>query len=257
MKRVRVIPVLLIQNSGLVKSVQFKSHQYVGDPINAVKIFNEKEVDEIVILDISASGHTRGPNLSQIKQITEEAFMPLAYGGGITLLSEIKEILYNGAEKVVLNTSAIDQPELIREAAKQFGTQSIVVSIDVGKCWRGGYKVYRGGGKKKTKLNPIELSLKLETLGAGEIILTRIQQDGTFDGYDYALIKAITEAVKIPVIANGGAGSIDDFRRAVVESGASAVAAGSFFVYQQPLRAVLISYPDQEKLIKEFFSYVN
>ena len=257
MKRVRVIPVLLIQNGGLVKSVQFKRHRYVGDPINAVKIFNEKEVDEIVIIDISASREKRAPDLVQIKEIGGEAFMPLAYGGGITSLSQIKEILYIGAEKVVINTSAIDRPELISTAASQFGTQSIVVSIDVRLSWGGAYKVYKSGGKKKTKLNPIELSKKVEELGAGEILLTSIEKEGTFDGYDYKLIKDISEAVSIPVIAAGGAGSMTDFKKAVIESGASAVAAGSFFVYQQPLRAVLISYPNQEKLIKELFSYVN
>lgn len=254
MRRIRVIPILLIQNSGLVKSIQFKKHQYVGDPINAVKIFNEKEVDEIVILDISASQDKRVPNIQQIAEITGEAFMPLAYGGGITRLEEIKEILYEGAEKVVLNTSALDHPELITHAAQRFGSQSIVVSIDVQKNWLGQYKVYRNNGTKNTGINPVELSKQVAKLGAGEIMLTSIDRDGTFGGYDLELLKQITQAVDIPVIACGGASEVKDFRQAVSIGGASAVAAGSMFVYQRPHRAVLISYPSQQELKEKLFS---
>ena len=254
MRRIRVIPVLLIQNGGLVKSIQFKKHQYVGDPINAVKIFNEKEVDEIVILDISATQAKRAPNIQQIAEITGEAFMPLAYGGGITSLEEIKEILYEGAEKVVLNTSALDDPQLISRAAQRFGNQSIVVSIDVHKNWLGQYKVYRNNGTKNTSLNPVELAMQVAELGAGEIMLTSIDRDGTFGGYDLDLLKQVTQAVNIPVIACGGAAELSDFQQAVAIGGASAVAAGSMFVYQRPHRAVLISYPAQQELKEKLFS---
>ncbi len=254
MRRIRVIPVLLIQNGGLVKSIQFKKHQYVGDPINAVKIFNEKEVDEIVILDISASQDKRAPNIQQIAEITGEAFMPLAYGGGITRLEEIVEILYQGAEKVVLNTSALDDPQLITRAAQRFGNQSIVVSIDVQKNWLGQYKVYRNNGTKNTSINPVELAKQVAELGAGEIMLTSIDRDGTFGGYDLELLKQITQAVDIPVIACGGAAEVKDFQQAVSIGGASAVAAGSMFVFQRPHRAVLISYPSQQELKEKLFS---
>ena len=254
MRRIRVIPVLLIQNGGLVKSIQFKKHQYVGDPINAVKIFNEKEVDEIVILDISASQDKRAPNIQQIAEITGEAFMPLAYGGGITRLEEIVEILYEGAEKVVLNTSALDDPQLITRAAQRFGNQSIVVSIDVQKNWLGQYKVYRNNGTKNTGINPVELAKQVAELGAGEIMLTSIDRDGTFGGYDLDLLKQITQAVDIPVIACGGAAEVKDFQQAVAIGGASAVAAGSMFVFQRPHRAVLISYPSQQELKEKLFS---
>lgn len=226
----------------------------MGDPINAVKIFNEKEVDEIVILDISASQDKRAPNIQQIAEITGEAFMPLAYGGGITRLEEIVEILYEGAEKVVLNTSALDDPQLITRAAQRFGNQSIVVSIDVQKNWLGQYKVYRNNGTKNTGINPVELAKQVAELGAGEIMLTSIDRDGTFGGYDLDLLKQITQAVDIPVIACGGAAEVKDFQQAVAIGGASAVAAGSMFVFQRPHRAVLISYPSQQELKEKLFS---
>ena len=257
MRRIRVIPVLLIQNGGLVKSIRFRNHQYVGDPINAVKIFNEKEVDEIIILDISASRENRSPQTEQIAEIAGEALMPLAYGGGITRLEQIKMILYEGAEKVILNSSALDRPELITEAAAQFGSQSIVVSMDVKKNWRGRYRIYRDNGRKKTSLSPVELARRMEAAGAGELFLNSIDCDGTFEGYDLDLIREVTQAVDIPVIACGGATGVSDFAEAVREGGASAVAAGSLFVFQRPHRAVLISYPSQEELKEELFSQVN
>jgi cyclase len=257
LRRIRVIPVLLIQDGGLVKSIQFQKHQYVGDPINAVKIFNEKEVDEIVILDISASAENRPPDIAEIAEIASEAFMPLAYGGGITKLEEIQKILFEGAEKVVLNTSAIDRPALIGEAARQFGSQSVVASIDVKKNWRGKYRVYRDNGRKKTGLDPVTFARQMESEGAGELFLNSIDRDGTFEGFDIDLIRQITEAVHIPVIACGGAAEISDFRKAVLEGGASAVAAGSFFVFQRPHRAVLISYPRQEELKNDLFRHIK
>lgn len=254
MRRIRVIPILLIQNGGLVKSVQFKNHKYVGDPINAVKIFNDKEVDEIAILDISATKEKRAPNIQQIAEITGEAFMPLAYGGGITQLDEIKRILFEGAEKVILNTSAIDRPALITAAANQFGSQSVVVSIDVKKNWLGHYKVYRDNGTQNIGVNPVEFAQQLERAGAGEIFLTSIDRDGTFKGYDISLVRMIAECVNIPVIACGGAAEVDDFTKVVTEGKASAVAAGSMFVFQRPHRAVLVSYPGQKNLREKVFN---
>ena len=254
MRRIRVIPILLIQNGGLVKSIKFKNHVYVGDPINAVKIFNEKEIDEIVILDISASKDKRPPNISQISEIASEAFIPLSYGGGITTLEEVKEILYQGAEKVILNTSALDRLYLITQISQQFGSQSAVVSIDVKKDWLGKYKVYRNNGKKKTTLSPVDFAKQVETAGAGEIILMSIDKDGTYQGFDIDLIKQVADAVNIPIVACGGAADVGDFAEAINEGGASAVAAGSMFVFQRPHRAVLISYPSQQELKDKLFT---
>lgn len=244
---------LLIQKNGLVKSVRFKNHKYVGDPINAVKIFNDKEVDEIVILDISATAEKRKPNILQIKEIASEAFMPLAYGGGITKLDEIKELVTSGVEKVVLNTAAVQQPDLIKQGAEWVGSQSIVVSIDVKKNLWGKYKVFTMNGTNNTGLDPVEFAKQVERSGAGEIFLNSIERDGTFEGYDLQLIDAVTKAVHIPVVAVGGASSVDDFGKAVAH-GASAVAAGSVFVFQRPHRAVLISYPSQKELKEKVFS---
>lgn len=253
MRRIRVIPVLLIQNGGLVKSIKFKKHQYVGDPMNAVKIFNEKEVDEIVILDISASKEGRAPNFQQVADIASEAFMPMAYGGGISSLDHIKRLLYNGVEKVVLNTSALDNPNLINEAAKQFGNQSIVVSVDVKKDLFGRYRVFRDRGSKNTGISAIDFAKSMENAGAGEIFLCSIDRDGTFEGYDIDLVKQVANVVSIPVVACGGAGQMNDFRKAISEGGASAVAAGSMFVFQRPHRAVLINYPSPSELITQLF----
>ena len=253
MKRVRVIPVLLIQRDGLVKSIKFRNHTYVGDPINAVRIFNEKEVDEIVLLDISATAEKRGPNLAQIREIASEAFMPMGYGGGITKLEEIKELIGAGVEKVILNTSAFINPQLVRDAATYMGSQSIVVSIDVKKNFWGKYKVYVRNGSKNTDLDPVEFAKQMEEAGAGELLLNAIDRDGTFGGYDTDLISLISKNVKIPVVAVGGAASIDDFKQAV-HHGASAVSAGSMFVFQRPHRAVLISYPGQKELKEKLFS---
>ena len=255
MKRIRVIPTLLIQKGGLVKSIRFRNHKYVGDPINAVKIFNEKEVDEIVILDISATAEDRLPNLQQVREIASEAFMPLGYGGGITTLDEIAELVKAGVEKVILNTSAFLKPQLVRDGANHVGSQSIVVSMDVKKNLWGKYRVFIQNGTKNTNLDPIEYAKKMEDAGAGELLLNSIEQDGTFDGYDTTLIQHVCSAVSIPVVASGGAGSVDDFLKAV-QNGASAVAAGSLFVFQRPHRAVLISYPNQADLKQKLFTKI-
>ena len=247
MSSIRVIPSLLIHKGGLVKSVQFKEYKYVGDPINAVKIFNEKEVDEIAVIDIDATRNSKAPDIAKIAEIASEAFMPMAYGGGITTIAQIKEILYNGIEKVIINKAAHILPSLITEAANLFGNQSVVVSIDVKKTFLKGYRVFTDNGKKNTGLNPVEFAIAAQKLGAGEILLNSIDKDGTFTGYDNVLIEQVSKALSIPVIALGGATTIQDFV-AARKAGASALAAGSMFVFQRPHRAVLISYPTRKEL---------
>jgi imidazole glycerol-phosphate synthase subunit HisF len=253
LQRVRVIPVLLLKQGGLVKSVKFKDYKYVGDPINAVKIFNEKEVDELAIVDIDATREKRPPDIKRIAEIVSEAFMPIAYGGGITKIEEVKEILLNGVEKVIINKSALVNPALVTEAARQFGSQSVVVSLDIKKTLLKGKRVFTDNGKTNTGLDPVSFARKMEEAGAGELLLNSIDLDGSFGGYDLPLIKAVSESVNIPVIAMGGAASVDDFRLAV-ENGASAVSAGSMFVFQRPHRAVLISYPSQKELKEKLFN---
>ncbi len=256
MRRIRVIPVLLIHKGGLVKSVKFKNYKYVGDPINAVKIFNEKEIDEIVMLDIDASRENRPPNLQKIKEISGEAFIPLAYGGGISAVDQVEALFYNGVEKVIFNYSAVNNQTLITQSAKLAGSQSVVVSMDVKKNWLGKYKIYTLNGTKQTALDPVEFAKQLTDAGAGEIFLNAIDKDGTYGGFDLELLQQVSEVVSIPVIACGGAGSVDDFA-AAVKAGASAVAAGSMFVFQRPHQAVLISYPSQQELADKLFSKLN
>lgn len=253
MGRIRIIPALLLHKGGLIKSVKFKDYKYVGDPINAVKIFNEKEVDEIAIIDIDASRERRGPDIKKIAEIASEAFMPMAYGGGISRIEQIKEIYYNGIEKVILNNAAVKNPALITEAARLFGSQSVVVSIDVKKHLFKGVKVYSDNGKTNTGFSATEFAKQMENAGAGEILLNNIDRDGMYSGYDLHLIRDVSQSVRIPVIAMGGASSLEDFKEAV-EHGASAVAAGSMFVFQRPHNAVLISYPTQHELTKKVYS---
>jgi cyclase len=255
MRRIRVIPVLLLNKGGLIKSVRFKNYRYVGDPINAVKIFNEKEIDEIVILDIDATREKRPPDLEKIKEIAGEAFIPLAYGGGITKIEEVRELFYIGVEKVIMNFSAVNQPALIAESAKAVGSQSVVVSIDVKKNLFGKFKVYTHNGSGNTNYDPVEFARKMQDMGAGEIFLNSIDRDGTYDGYDLDLIAKVSSALSIPLIACGGAGKTEDFA-AAVKQGASAVAAGSFFVFQRPHNAVLISYPSQQELTNKLYKAI-
>ncbi|MEE1884714.1 AglZ/HisF2 family acetamidino modification protein [Pedobacter flavus] len=248
MENVRVIPVLLLKGMGLYKSIKFKDHKYVGDPINAIKIFNEKEVDELVFLDITATVEGREPNYDMLTDIASECFMPLCYGGGIKSLSQIEKILYCGVEKVSLNSQAFENPKLIAEASEKFGSSTIVVSMDVKKGFLSGQNVYTMAGTKNTKKSPVDYAKQIEDLGAGEILLNSIDQDGVMNGYDLDLVHAISSNVSIPVIACGGAGAVQHFKDAV-NKGASAVAAGSFFVFQGKHRAVLITYPSKKELI--------
>lgn len=247
MQNVRVIPVLLLKGMGLYKSVKFKDLKYVGDPINAIKIFNEKEVDELVFLDITASVTNKEPNYQMLADIASECFMPLCYGGGIKSIDQIERILYAGVEKVSINSAAFEKPNLVNEAARKFGSSTIVVSIDIKKGFLSGSSVYSMSGTKNMKKNPVDFAKYMEDQGAGELLINSIDNDGTMKGYDLELVKAISQNVSIPVIACGGAGSVEDFKQAV-NSGASAVAAGSFFVFQGKHRAVLITYPSRSEL---------
>jgi len=248
MRKTRVIPCLLLKNKGLVKTIKFKNPKYVGDPINAVKIFNEKEVDELIFLDITATIENRKPPFNLLSQIASECFMPFSYGGGIRTLEDIKKILSLGVEKVAINSYAVENPSFIRKAAEYYGSQSIIVSIDVKKSPIGKYEIYTHGGKRAAKLDPTEFAMQMEEMGAGELFLNSVDRDGTMKGYDVELIKEISESVNIPVIASGGAGKIEDFRNAAKKGGASAVAAGSLFVFIGPYRAVLINFPTSEDL---------
>ena len=253
MQRIRVIPVLLLHKGGLVKSVRFRNYKYVGDPINAVKIFNEKEVDELVVLDIDATREGRTPDISKIAEIAGEAFMPMAYGGGVTTLEEIKTILFSGYEKVIINSHALANPNLITQAASQVGSQSVVVSVDVKKNVLGKYRVYGNNGSKSSRKDPVTFAKEMEDRGAGELIVYAIDRDGKYTGYDYELLETVAHAVDIPVIACGGASRVEDFYEAV-QHGASAVAAGSLFVFSGPHRAVLINYPNQQELTEKLFA---
>lgn len=241
--RYRIIPVLLIDDGGLYKGEKFKNHKYVGDPINAVKIFNEKEVDEICILDISATINGKEPNYSLIEEIASEAFMPLSYGGGLTNIDQVSRILQSGVEKVVFNNSAVNNPGLIAETASKFGSSSTVVSIDVKNTGLfGGKKVVTLNAAKVHNEGPAVFAKRMERIGAGEIILTSVDREGSMEGYDLKLVKEVSEVTSIPIIINGGAGSFEHFQ-AAINAGASAVAASSMFVFYGKHRAVLITYP--------------
>lgn len=244
----RVMPCLLLKEGSLVKTVKFRDPAYIGDPINAVRIFNEKEVDELIFLDITATAQRQEPPYKVLAQIATECFMPLTYGGGVQDIETIRKLLALGIEKVAINNHAIEHPEFVQNAAERFGSSTIVVSIDVKKNPAGTYEVVTQNGQKATGLHPVDLAIQMERMGAGEILLTAVDRDGTQEGYDLELIRSVTSVVNVPVIACGGAGKLDDFRAAVKEAHASACAAGSMVVYFGRNRAVLISFPDRAKL---------
>lgn len=245
--RPRIIPTLLIDDRDLIKTVQFGKRTYLGDPVNAVKIFNRKRIDELSILDIGATKNQKEPDYEILKDIASEAFMPLSYGGGITSLDQVQELLKIGYEKVVLNTAFVRKPELVTKSAELFGSQSIVASIDAKKI-NSEYKCYISDGVEETKWNPVDLAMEAERLGAGEIIINSIDNDGMMNGYDINLVKSVADVVSIPVIAIGGAGGIKDLKRVLQDGHAHAAAGGSMFVYYGKLRAVLITAPSEEEL---------
>ena len=243
----RVIPVLLLKNEGLYKGKEYKNHKYVGDPINTVKLFNEKEVDELLILDITANSDAKNPNYAMLQDLASEAFMPMGYGGGVRRLDQAEKIFEIGFEKIVLGTYAIETPELISTFAKKFGSQSVVVSVDVNKDIFGRLRVFGFSGKKKSKLDLIKYLYTIQNAGAGEVILNDISRDGKKIGYNTDLIKKVSSHMEVPLVAGCGAWEISHFQDAL-DAGASAVAAGSIFVYEGKYDAVLINYPTKEVL---------
>jgi imidazole glycerol-phosphate synthase subunit HisF len=249
--RARVIPCLLLRDAGLVKTQKFTNPVYVGDPINAVRILNDKGVDELVFLDIGATPRGRGPNFELLADIASEAFMPFGYGGGVTQIDQVKRLFGLGVEKVIINSAAASIPELITQAADIAGSSSVVASIDAQQDLRGRYHVRVCGGRTELQRNPVEYAQEMERLGAGEILLNAIHRDGTREGYDLPLIRCVSQAVTVPVVAVGGAGQLSHLREAV-ESGASAAAAGSLFVFHGKHRAVLVTYPDYKELEQLF-----
>ena len=248
MLRTRVIPCLLIKNQALVKTTKFKDPNYVGDPVNTVRIFNEMEVDEILFLDITASTEKKKPAFGLIEQLANECFMPLAYGGGIRSFDDAKQIFSLGVEKIVINTHAIDNPGFIRKVAEYFGSQSVIVCIDVRKSYFGKHHVYNRNIRKVYEKNPIIYAQMAENLGAGELLVYSVDNDGVMGGFDINLVKEIVDAVRVPVIACGGAGDLHDMAELVQNTQVSGVATGSMVVYQGKNRAVLINFPDRRDL---------
>lgn len=254
-RRPRVIPTLLMDRDGrLVKTIKFGKRDYIGDPINAVQIFNRKEVDELVLFDIDASRDGREPNYERIEDIVSEAFMPVAYGGGVASMAQIEKLYRCGIEKVILSTVLEKGAGLVGEAAARFGEQAVVACLPVKSGLFGGPTVRILNGKRDTKLGPIELAQALVKAGVGELILYSIDRDGTYTGYDLDLLRQLTDVIQVPVVACGGARGIEDFHAAINEAGCSAVAAGSIFVYQAKGRGVLITYPSPDVLHEELYT---
>jgi cyclase len=243
MLRTRIIPVLLLRNESLVKTERFGKFTYVGDPCNTVRIFNELEVDELIFLDITASKESRGPNLNILRDIANECFMPLAYGGGIQTVDHAKAVFDIGFEKVAVNTATVLNNGLVESIAKQYGSQAVIASIDVKKGIVGGRRVYTASGSRSSKLDPVSWAKELEQRGAGEILLTSIDREGTWSGFDIELIQSVANAVSIPVVAQGGAGSAHDIKLAIQKGNASAVGLGSMVVYQKKGMGVLVNFP--------------
>jgi imidazole glycerol-phosphate synthase subunit HisF len=239
MLKIRVIPTLLWKNLGLVKGVGFHSWRRVGTVLPAIKVYNTREVDELILLDISATPERREPDYESVEEFSAECFVPLTVGGGIRDLDQIKRLLWAGADKVTINTAAFDEPSLVREAAQRFGSQCIVAAIDFRRLSDGRYECYSHCGSKPTGRSPLDWAIEVETLGAGEILLTSIERDGTMEGYELELIRSVSERVRIPVIASGGAGNYQHLYEAIAEGKASAVAAASMFQFTQqtPLEA--------------------
>lgn len=248
MLKTRVIPSLLLRGRGLYKTVRFKDPKYVGDPVNAVKIFNEKEVDELIVLDISATTEKKEPNFTLIEEIASECFMPLSYGGGVTTVDQMRRLYRLGVEKIALNTAAFTDRHLVEAGCKTFGSSSVIASIDTKSALFGKREVWINGGRVNTKEDPVRYAEQLARLGVGEILVNSIDRDGTMSGYDIDLLRTLSAAVDVPIIACGGAGSLEHMQEAVAKAGVPAVAAGSMFVFHGRHRAVLINYPARAEL---------
>lgn len=244
----RIIPVLLVQDKGLVKTVKFKDPKYVGDPLNAVRIFNEQEADELIVIDIDATANNRAPDFQLIENLASECRMPLCYGGGIKTIEQAKKILSLGVEKIALSSAAIETPQLISDIATQVGKQSVVVVLDVSKkLFSSKYECWTHNGKKNTKICPIEFAQIAEKHGAGEIVINSIDNDGGMKGYDLHLVKEIKSRVGMPVTVLGGAGSYEDIKNLIAQEGVIGAAAGSLFVFKGKYKAVLINYPNKSE----------
>lgn len=252
MLRPRIIPSLLIHENGLVKTVNFKNPKYVGDPINAVKIFNEKEVDELAVFDIDATVKGLEPNYSLIERLANQSMMPLCYGGGVKNIEQAQRIFSLGIEKIALSSAVLQNPKLITNISERVGAQSVIVVLDVKKKLLGGYEVYTHNGKKATGINPFKFVEEAQKLGAGEIVINSIDKDGVMKGYDLDLIAKVREKISLPMTVLGGAGSLEDIEKVINEHGVIGVAAGSLFVFKGPYKAVLINYPSQIEKNKIF-----
>jgi imidazole glycerol-phosphate synthase subunit HisF len=253
----RIIPCLLVHNRGLVKTVKFRDPKYVGDPINAVKIFNEKEVDELIVVDIDASANRLEPDYKMIENLAVECRMPFCYGGGIKTAEQAQRIFSLGVEKIAVSSAAVENPSIVSEIAMRVGNQSVVVVLDIRKkSLSNKYEIWTYNGTKNTGINPVEFAVEMEKRGAGEIVLNSIDHDGLMKGYDLSLIEKVRDAVNIPMTVLGGAGSIEDICKVITQHGIIGAAAGSLFVFKGKYRAVLISYPnkiEKEDLIKNCF----
>jgi cyclase len=257
----RIIPCLLVHERGLVKTVNFKNPKYVGDPINAVKIFNEKEVDELIVLDIDASRHLREPDYKMIENLAVECRMPFCYGGGIKTADQAQRIFSLGVEKIAISSIAVENPDIVSEIAERVGNQSVVIVIDFRKKLLGGrYDVMTYNGTVNSGLNPVEFAIEMEKRGAGEIVLNSIDHDGTLKGYDMEIINRIRDVIHIPMTVIGGAGSLEDIGKVINKHGLIGAAAGSIFVFKGKYKAVLISYPshaEKEKMIRDNFLHFS
>lgn len=245
--RSRIIPILLLKNSGLYKTRKFANPEYVGDPINCIRIFNDKEADELCFLDIDATRKSCEPNFNILKNIASECFMPLTYGGGVTSIEMVRELTSIGFEKVIINSAAYTNPHLIPKLAERFGVSTVVGSIDVRRNWRGKEQVRISGGQEKIPFKPEDWARQLELQGVGEIIINSIDNDGEMCGYDLDLVSRVSSAVSVPVVAAGGAASLEDLHEVIKDCGASAAAAGAMFVFHGKHRAVLIKYPSESE----------
>jgi imidazole glycerol-phosphate synthase subunit HisF len=252
MLRPRIIPSLLLHDKGLVKTVNFKSPKYVGDPINAVRIFNEKQVDELAIFDIDATVLGKEPDYVLIEKLANQSRMPLCYGGGVQTVEQAQKIFSLGIEKIALSSAVIKNPHLVTQIADRVGSQSVIVVLDIKKKLFGGYEVYTHNGKRATGINPVKFAKELEQLGAGEIILNSIDQDGVMKGFDMILIDKVAENISIPLTVLGGAGSLNDIEKVIDRHGVIGVAVGSLFVFKGPYKAVLINYPTQSEKNRVF-----
>lgn len=256
MLRPRIIPCLLVKNKGLVKTVKFKDGKYLGDPINAVRIFNEKEADELMVIDIDATYNNNEPDYKMIENLASECRMPLCYGGGIKTLEQAQRIFSLGVEKIAVSSAAIQNPSIVSDIASKVGNQSVVVVLDVKKKIFGGYDMYTHNGKKNININPIDFAIKMEKEGAGEIVINSIDNDGVMKGYDLDLIDKVRNSISLPLTVLGGAGDLKDIRGLIQKYGIIGAAAGSLFVFKGKYKAVLINYPnweEKDRLINQHF----